>query len=815
MGLFSTYMNMAKTAIMGSFLYIHNMYDFVDFAGNVNAGTSYFGTTVVLETDIDFSGYSVSLSPIGVDSEHSFMGTFDGKGHTLSNFKISTSSDYTGVFGYTQGATIRDLRVDSTCTISGNALGVNSYIGGIVGYCISTKESGCTIDGCMSAARVTFAGNDMHGFAGGLVGKCGGTVGKGCAITNSMSYGVVKHEGSSKMVRMGGVCGVCKVLNHEEAKCTIYNSGGYTILTQSGEVKEKLLMGGILGVGVNAEIENCATGSLITSTNDKRIAGAVAGALDTSNVTNVFWEKLHIEKSVSKEKPGRTVVDKASSSPSEFYEQTANALNRYKIRKESFFKAFQDKYKWILLRMNGGTVNGVTGDAVLALRNFVPVPRKAGERFTGWCENEFYDKECDKSPLASGSLSFYAKYTTDSSRAEKGKAAITFVISKTHSEEVVQTQGDTIKFPTPSMKGHSLVAWDPNLKKVPYGDVVIKALWDDVKPSPSSSSSQLSDFTSTISPANPEEGSTNILNNAYIAAAAIVTLLVVCLSLCAFIPRRKKEPRIVVIRRKNRIERINSYYESGKSIWNVINPFDVNDLYPNGLPSQSLEDALTNAGYAPDQVNQICTECAQVADKAAPIMDLFDNITREDIMSIAMYTFAFSEGNPEANPYRRVNKALSEEDIAEFRNIGGLFYVLLASLRKVPRVSGITLYRGADKEMDLDEYKQGNKVTWSRFSSASMSMEPVKDFLGRNTSWSRNFAGTIFIIENGWGYDISRFSIFPDEEEVLLEPMREFEVKSVINQNGLVLISLKMLSTKIISLDPSNQSMTDPCANIV
>ena len=400
-----------------------------------------------------------------------------------------------------------------------------------------------------------------------------------------------------------------------------------------------------------------------------------------------------------------------------------------------------------------------------------------------------------------------------------------FVIDKTHSEKVVQTQGELIKFPTPSRNGYSFVAWEPELKKVPYGDVIIKALWKMAETStPRVTNTKLTPNTiNAINARNTaistffnniidtilttfnttEDGTTNTKLITYIVAS-VATLLVACLSLYALISRIRTTAKSVVTR-NNCVERISSYDESGKSIWNVINPLDVNELYPNGLPSQSLESALIAAGYTQCQVSQICSECADVADKAAPQMTLFDRISREDIMNIAMYTFDFSEGDPENNPYRRTNKALSEENVLEFRKIDWLFYILLTSLRKLTRVCGITLYRGTNRKMNLAEYKQGNRVTWARFSSASKNMGTVKDFLGTKKSWAKGFAGTIFIVENGWGYDISRFSVFPYEEEVLLEPMREFEVKSVLNQNGLVLISLKMLDTPTIMLEPNTQ----------
>ena len=82
----------------------------------MNNETSYSGTTVFLDVDIDFSGGSPSeqFVPIGKSGSKYFQGTFDGQGHTISNLAINSSSlQYVGLFGYSKGATIRNVVLDS------------------------------------------------------------------------------------------------------------------------------------------------------------------------------------------------------------------------------------------------------------------------------------------------------------------------------------------------------------------------------------------------------------------------------------------------------------------------------------------------------------------------------------------------------------------------------------------------------------------------------------------------------------------------------------------------------------------------------
>ena len=63
-------------------LHIKNASGLIGLSKNVNSGTSYSGTTVLLDADIDFSGdLSEQFEPIGNSySKYFFQGAFDGQG---------------------------------------------------------------------------------------------------------------------------------------------------------------------------------------------------------------------------------------------------------------------------------------------------------------------------------------------------------------------------------------------------------------------------------------------------------------------------------------------------------------------------------------------------------------------------------------------------------------------------------------------------------------------------------------------------------------------------------------------------------------
>ena len=99
--------------------------DFIDFSKIVNKGVdSFTGTTVFLDSDLSLAGKS--FEPIGIDTSKYFLGVFDGQGHVISNLKMNpSSSEYVGLFGYSYGLTIKNVILDSSCSITSTFSGSN------------------------------------------------------------------------------------------------------------------------------------------------------------------------------------------------------------------------------------------------------------------------------------------------------------------------------------------------------------------------------------------------------------------------------------------------------------------------------------------------------------------------------------------------------------------------------------------------------------------------------------------------------------------------------------------------------------------
>ena len=128
--------------------------ELAQFSYNVNNGKSYLGQTITLTADIDLTGHA--WTPIGTDA-HSFSGTFDGGGYTVSNMTIESAFDQNGFFGMIIGATIENLTVTGDITVGGQTTG------GIAGYAITTAS---TIEACHSDVTI----NVITGNVGGILG---------------------------------------------------------------------------------------------------------------------------------------------------------------------------------------------------------------------------------------------------------------------------------------------------------------------------------------------------------------------------------------------------------------------------------------------------------------------------------------------------------------------------------------------------------------------------------------------------------------------------------------------------------------------
>jgi hypothetical protein len=91
-------------------------------------------------------------------------------------------------------------------------------------------------------------------------------------------------------------------------------------------------------------------------------------------------------------------------------------------------------------------------------------------------------------------------------------------------------------------------------------------------------------------------------------------------------------------------------------------------------------------------------------------------------------------------------------------------------LKKLPS-RHLTLWRGVTVNIEKN-YKEGEELTWWSFSTCSSSLNVIQNFIGH--------ASTLFLIDGENGKDISAYSNFPDEKEVLINYQQLHEVSSFL-----------------------------------
>ena len=179
-------------------LCIHSVSDLLAFSNSINnGGTTYSGTTVYLDSDMDFTEeLSREFKPIG-DKVNYFLGTFDGQGHVIRNLALRGSVENVGLFGYSNGATIRIIVMDSSCSVVSSFTDSveSAFVGGVVGYC-TAGDAPRIIESIVNMADVSFDGSvsASYAFLGGVLGMVK-PLSLTATVANCVNYGAITSAG--------------------------------------------------------------------------------------------------------------------------------------------------------------------------------------------------------------------------------------------------------------------------------------------------------------------------------------------------------------------------------------------------------------------------------------------------------------------------------------------------------------------------------------------------------------------------------------------------------------------------------------------
>ena len=217
---------------------------------------------ITLTADINLSG--IDWTPIGIDYNHRYTGTFDGGGHTITGLTVTGSYKYAGLFGdIDENGTVKNVVLEDVQITSDNSSG---SVGGVAGDSWGTIEN-CSVSGSVSGTT----------FAGGVVGSQWGG-----SITGCNSSATVKG-----VTYAGGIAGST---NSGATLTACYATGDVTLV--SNDIGT-CYAGGVVGNnGSSSTLKACyAWGSVTGSGSGTVYVGGVTGSNDLGTLTACYHAK--------------------------------------------------------------------------------------------------------------------------------------------------------------------------------------------------------------------------------------------------------------------------------------------------------------------------------------------------------------------------------------------------------------------------------------------------------------------------------------------------------------------------------------------
>lgn len=295
----------------------------------VNDGNT--GIDITLTADINLSG--IDWTPIGIDYNHQYTGTFNGGGHTITGLTVTTSDQYAGLFGYidkvgtVKNVVLKDVQIESdnqygcvggvagnsngdieNCSVSGS-VSSRCTAGGVVGWqysgsitlCGSSAtvkgtgevggvagktENRATLTACYATGNVTFErASTINTFAGGVVGSNFSSTLIACYATGNVT-GTGTGTGSCYVGGVTGdnASGTLTACYH--AKGTVSGPGGATGGVAGRNFKDFMFGGGIITAcywGDNGQTQGIGEDQVGTGGTTQVTDGNWSGAKDAMN----------------------------------------------------------------------------------------------------------------------------------------------------------------------------------------------------------------------------------------------------------------------------------------------------------------------------------------------------------------------------------------------------------------------------------------------------------------------------------------------------------------------------------------------------
>ncbi len=269
-------------------------------------------SVVLLTADIDMSGYTLN-GTIGTET-NPFSGTFDGNGHTISNLTFSFTDidndvpSYIGLFGVTSGASIFDLGISETTTVtvanSPNVLDIGVLVGSAEnGTSIENVSINSTLNYIDQSVNNSSINENNRGLktinAGGMVGELKNSTIQNSffRLINSVQENAMSFTLSSIFRRDAKFGGIAGAITNSSVMFVV--SMPFFDIDISENFAGTTYVGGIFGTisQGNSKVINCVvepTISVSNASSNTVYSGAVGGyitlpAPTRNNISYIYY----------------------------------------------------------------------------------------------------------------------------------------------------------------------------------------------------------------------------------------------------------------------------------------------------------------------------------------------------------------------------------------------------------------------------------------------------------------------------------------------------------------------------------------------
>lgn len=269
---------------------ISSVADFNKFVAATNEqGLCFEGDYFKLTTDLDLN-YAAFTPVSSADETLGFAGIFDGDNHTINNLAIdnlTTRKLNVALFWQvTKDGVIKNLKIADNarfsvyrnfapfvCTLYGTVDNCYNYASfspsaGFAGGIAYIVEETGVVKNCFNGGDIVLADDATNGSVGGIVGSNYGT------IENCLNVGNVEAAMSGSE-NVGGIA--------------YSNRGTIKSVMNMGLVKGVESVGGIAGTSAGTIVSSLSVAPVVSTGNYDGV-GAVAGSVDTDELTEVYYD---------------------------------------------------------------------------------------------------------------------------------------------------------------------------------------------------------------------------------------------------------------------------------------------------------------------------------------------------------------------------------------------------------------------------------------------------------------------------------------------------------------------------------------------